>query len=144
MPLKVLHSLLEEKPHHDESKFIPCIGLSNWALDPAKMNRGVYMRRDSPNLEEIINTARGICGNVEVMVNMVVGLACSYAEVVKKLQPRQRKDYFGLRDFYVLLKMMKLRLPGLTATHIAGQIEYLVRRYCEIFLFTNQIVLLLK
>lgn len=34
MPLKVLHSLLEERE-------VAFIGISNWALDPAKMNRGV-------------------------------------------------------------------------------------------------------
>jgi len=34
MPLKVLHSLLEEKQ-------VAFVGISNWALDPAKMNRGV-------------------------------------------------------------------------------------------------------
>jgi len=34
LPLKVLHSLLEEQQ-------VAFIGISNWALDPAKMNRGV-------------------------------------------------------------------------------------------------------
>lgn len=34
MPLKVLHKLLEDPQ-------VSFVGISNWALDPAKMNRGV-------------------------------------------------------------------------------------------------------
>lgn len=34
------------------------IGISNWALDPAKMNRGIVVHREVPDLEELINSAR--------------------------------------------------------------------------------------
>ena len=34
------------------------IGISNWALDPAKMNRGILVQRDVPDEEELIETAR--------------------------------------------------------------------------------------
>ena len=34
------------------------IGISNWALDPAKMNRGILVQRDVPDEEELIGTAR--------------------------------------------------------------------------------------
>jgi hypothetical protein len=37
-PLKVLHSLLE--PENEEEK-VAFIGISNWALDASKMNRGI-------------------------------------------------------------------------------------------------------
>ena len=33
------------------------IGLSNWALDPAKMNRGVMVLRGVPDKSELIITA---------------------------------------------------------------------------------------
>ena len=33
------------------------IGISNWALDPAKMNRGVLVQRDVPDEEELVQTA---------------------------------------------------------------------------------------
>ena len=29
------------------------IGISNWALDPAKMNRGIMVTRGSPSLKEL-------------------------------------------------------------------------------------------
>ena len=34
------------------------IGISNWALDPAKMNRGILVQRDVPDIEELAQTAQ--------------------------------------------------------------------------------------
>lgn len=34
------------------------IGISNWALDPAKMNRGILVQREVPDLDELKNSAR--------------------------------------------------------------------------------------
>ena len=34
------------------------IGISNWALDPAKMNRGILVQREVPDEEELVQTAR--------------------------------------------------------------------------------------
>ena len=34
------------------------IGISNWALDPAKMNRGVMVIRSDPDVEELEISAR--------------------------------------------------------------------------------------
>ena len=34
------------------------IGISNWALDPAKMNRGVMVTRGDPDLDELELSAR--------------------------------------------------------------------------------------
>ena len=33
------------------------IGISNWALDPAKMNRGILVQRDVPDEVELVQTA---------------------------------------------------------------------------------------
>ena len=75
MPLKALHPLLEDgtdgfetlretnemNPQRGEStkeeKRVAFIGISNWALDPAKMNRGIMLRRNPMDLEELISTA---------------------------------------------------------------------------------------
>ena len=37
------------------------VGISNWALDPAKMNRGIMVSRGKPDREELEKTARNIC-----------------------------------------------------------------------------------
>ena len=34
------------------------IGISNWALDPAKMNRGVMVTRGDPDVDELVLSAR--------------------------------------------------------------------------------------
>ena len=65
MPLKTLHPLLEDgtvttkqsgavSDHHR----VGFIGLSNWALDPAKMNRGIMLSRGVPNEDELQDSAR--------------------------------------------------------------------------------------
>ena len=78
------------------------IGISNWALDPAKMNRGVMITRGDPDIEELVVSARGICHNEK---NDNVGqrlddyfklLAKAYITICEK----QKRQFFGLRDFY--------------------------------------------
>ena len=34
------------------------IGISNWALDPAKMNRGIMVVRTDPDTNELVQSAR--------------------------------------------------------------------------------------
>lgn len=34
------------------------IGISNWALDPAKMNRGILVQREVPDEQDLIESAR--------------------------------------------------------------------------------------
>lgn len=33
------------------------IGISNWALDPAKMNRGIMVTRTKPNIADLTESA---------------------------------------------------------------------------------------
>ena len=39
-------------------KKVAFIGISNWALDPAKMNRGILVQRGIPDESELEFTAR--------------------------------------------------------------------------------------
>ena len=34
------------------------IGISNWALDPAKMNRGIFVQRGTPKDDELEQIAK--------------------------------------------------------------------------------------
>ena len=80
------------------------IGISNWALDPAKMNRGVMVTRQDPDIDELVLTARGICRDIERGENKITSLlkpllrplAEAYMEICRK----QQTEFFGLRDFY--------------------------------------------
>ncbi|XP_074854696.1 E3 ubiquitin-protein ligase rnf213-alpha-like [Carettochelys insculpta] len=109
MPLKTLHPLLEDGCVDDEApepyKKVGFVGISNWALDPAKMNRGLLVFRTDLNKEELVKTAKGICADeqhVTKIKHLFPPLADFYCEVLKK----QSVEFFGLRDFYSLIKMI--------------------------------------
>ena len=54
-PLKVIHSELEYD-QNEEDKKLAFIGISNWTLDAAKMNRGISISIPEPDEEESINS----------------------------------------------------------------------------------------
>ncbi|KAK3585575.1 hypothetical protein CHS0354_036762 [Potamilus streckersoni] len=113
MPLKTLHPLLEDGCQGDEEpqkyKKVAFVGISNWALDPAKMNRGILVQREVPDLEELMNTAEGICGSRTLVYRYVKPfiepLARSYLDLFGEASVKLR-EFFGLRDFYSLMKMI--------------------------------------
>ncbi|KAG9267741.1 E3 ubiquitin-protein ligase rnf213-alpha [Astyanax mexicanus] len=109
MPLKTLHPLLEEGCIDDDPlphKKVGFIGISNWALDPAKMNRGIFVSRGDPDQNELIQTAEGICSldpmGLKHIKHLFRPLAVAYLKICKK----QDKGFFGLRDYYSLIKMI--------------------------------------
>ncbi|XP_042653147.1 E3 ubiquitin-protein ligase rnf213-alpha-like [Tyto alba] len=109
MPLKTLHPLLEDGCIDDEDpeayKKVGFVGISNWALDPAKMNRGLLVFRTEPSKEELVKTAKGICADqphLERIEHLFPILANFYCNVLQK----QQTEFFGLRDFYSLIKMI--------------------------------------
>ena len=58
MPLKTLHSMLKDSGTTSDPDCVGFIGLSNWALDPAKMNRGIMLSRGVPSKDELRISAR--------------------------------------------------------------------------------------
>jgi hypothetical protein len=65
MPLKTLHPLLEDGVTSSDDVIetdekptrVAFIGISNWALDPAKMNRGLMLMRAEPSKKELQDSA---------------------------------------------------------------------------------------
>lgn len=110
MPLKALHSLLEDGSVNDEvceENVRPAfIGISNWSLDPAKMNRGILKNCLDPEKEQLSITIKEICGQKEKLWNLIKVfencLTLGYLDVVKNCKDK----FFGLRDFYHLIKMV--------------------------------------
>nr|XP_046247516.1 E3 ubiquitin-protein ligase rnf213-alpha-like isoform X2 [Scatophagus argus] len=106
MPLKTLHPLLEEGCVDDEPQpreRVGFIGISNWALDPAKMNRGIFVSRGDPVLKELIKSAKGICSSDETVCGNIKHLFQPFAEAYEVIC-NEGKGFFGLRDFYSLIK----------------------------------------
>jgi len=103
---QTLHPLLEDGCESDTTPGlitkVGFIGISNWALDPAKMNRGILVQRGVPKIIELTHTAREICIKDQhvqrEMVHLVKPLAQGYNELCQSAN--ERKEFFGLRDFY--------------------------------------------
>ena len=92
------------------------IGISNWSLDPAKMNRGIMVARGDPDIDELVASARGICeskfdkGPIQKSIDKKIEfLAKAYHQLTSskdQTKEGETRDYFGLRDFYSLVKML--------------------------------------
>ncbi|XP_016050307.2 E3 ubiquitin-protein ligase RNF213 isoform X1 [Erinaceus europaeus] len=109
MPLKTLHPLLEDGCIEDDAaphKKVGFIGISNWALDPAKMNRGIFVSRGAPSKSELIQSAEGICSSEPLVQERVRGYFAPFARAYEDVCERQDKEFFGLRDYYSLIKML--------------------------------------
>ncbi|XP_048870948.1 E3 ubiquitin-protein ligase rnf213-beta [Brienomyrus brachyistius] len=111
MPLKTLHPLLEDgcidNDTPDPHMKVGFVGISNWALDPAKMNRGIFVSRWDPSENELVETAKGICSSDQSVLfkiqHLFPQLAKAFLEICKITDKSQ---FFGLRDFYSLVKMI--------------------------------------
>ena len=93
----------------DREERVAFIGISNWALDPAKMNRGVMVTRTDPNEEELVLSARGICSNRndDPIVGFLEKYFSPFAKAYKEICKLQKREFFGLRDFYrFVIKLM--------------------------------------
>ena len=129
LPLKILHPYLEDgtagmfsdEQEVIQDKRVAFIGISNWALDPAKMNRGIMVERCPPTNDELIESAKGIASMVEsdeaddLDPNTVKRISLELdgwfprlSEMYSNLCSKQelQREFFGLRDFYSLIKML--------------------------------------
>jgi E3 ubiquitin-protein ligase RNF213 len=112
-PLKVLHSLLEV-----ENRDIGFVGISNWRLDASKMNRALYLARPDPGEEDLKFTAicifNQICKGMSTHHNMIKNLASAYSDLKLHLKAKkpEYQDFYGLRDFYHLIKVVSRKIAN--------------------------------
>ncbi|KAI5103508.1 E3 ubiquitin-protein ligase rnf213-beta [Silurus meridionalis] len=110
MPLKTLHPLLEDgcidNDQPDPHMKVGFVGISNWALDPAKMNRGIFVSRWDPSENELVETAKGICSSSESVLHKIIHLLPKLAKGFLNICKNDRDQFFGLRDYYNLVKMI--------------------------------------
>ena len=100
----------------DMKDHVAFIGISNWSLDPAKMNRGIMLSRGDPDKGELITSANGICQSTSTkgaifksIEKRIQSLAKAYMILTSNNINQNdctRRDYYGLRDFYSLVKML--------------------------------------
>ena len=111
-PLKVIHAELEYD-HNENDKQVAFVGISNWNLDAAKMNRGISISIPEPDEEDNKETAFTIGNSYdEVMArnykNFFENLGKSYYNYKQYLKQKHsndgKEDFHGNRDFYHLVK----------------------------------------
>ncbi|CAE7548351.1 Rnf213, partial [Symbiodinium microadriaticum] len=107
MPLKILHQLLPEEK-------VAVIGISNWVLDPAKMNRAVLINRPDPTAADLELTGAAISNirlgaadkgtSTALNATILKCLAQAFHEVYTL---QAERPFFGMRDYYSLLKLIR-------------------------------------
>ncbi|ETN98436.1 hypothetical protein RFI_39063, partial [Reticulomyxa filosa] len=114
-PLKVLHQLLE----HPKISFV---GISNWRLDAAKMNRVVVHQIQPMNTVELMETAKEmlehhkkiyetnncVAFDNHILRKEIENIAQVYDKVIcdksGAFRPGGKKHFFGAHDFYSLIR----------------------------------------
>jgi hypothetical protein len=101
LPLKVLHRELENL------QGIACVGISNWALDAAKMSRCVTLYRPPPTVEDLSITAEGMVASANLK-GYLKPLSEAFFETYKmqKICP----DFWGMREFYSTVRVINMEL----------------------------------
>ncbi|XP_062507501.1 E3 ubiquitin-protein ligase rnf213-alpha-like isoform X2 [Corticium candelabrum] len=138
LPLKALHPLLDDgttgadsSEEDDKAARVAFVGLSNWALDPAKMNRGILVNREEPDDDDLIFSAKGICSSddqtLDLLMPYLEGMAKAYRRIYGE-QKEIRSEFFGLRDYYSLVKMLYGFCKQSQRQPTRMQIEHAIRR----------------
>ena len=125
-PLKVLHSLLE--PADDDPPDVAVVGISNWALDAAKMNRAIHLSRPEPDVSDLFETGQSIreahskTGTTRSRKPYQPEypdddqLKCLAEAYHKYQQTQSHENFHGLRDYYSLIK--SLSAPSLHSSSL--------------------------
>ena len=92
------------------------------------MNRGILLSRGVPNKKDLIKSAEGICARdrdaLRLMKATIELLANGYYEVYEQ----QKREYFGLRDFYSLVKMVNAIVRQKQTEPTCEDVTYAVQR----------------
>ena len=117
-PLKVIHAELEYDQNEGDKK-VAFVGISNWALDASKMNRGIFISIPEPDEEDMKDTAITIGKSYNEILadkfrNFFEELGKVYFEYKNHLKEKHnldgKEDFHGNRDFYHFVKNASINL----------------------------------
>ena len=109
----MLHALLE--PQHEEER-VSFLGISNWALDASKMNRGISLCRPPNSKADLLETAQSIAEQLGhnpdthllgTYFSTLVDIYFSYTRGLREYAESEQipvRNFHGLRDFYFTIK----------------------------------------
>jgi hypothetical protein len=132
-PLKVLHGLIEpdarlEFADGGAGADLPyaVVGISNWQLDAAKMNRAIVLSRPDPDADDLRRTAEAIMTSPSGRANrqsegLLEPIAAAYYAYHLQ-QQREGIAFHGLRDFYALVKALGRSAGGATDLEVAAAV----------------------
>ncbi|CAF5058752.1 unnamed protein product [Rotaria sp. Silwood1] len=134
-PLKVLHADLEV-----ETNNYGFVGISNWRLDASKMNRALYLSTPDLDVQDLQLIGKTIVESMEqqakkplIDFNSIIinGIAQAYYDLYDNLSdaPPDQKNYFGLRDYYSLIKSI---VRNLMETKEKVDIYEIIRRQLKV------------
>jgi hypothetical protein len=105
-PLKVLHSLLE--PGEGKLPDVAVVGISNWSLDAAKMNRAIYLSRPEPTKRDLYDIGDSLNNNKggDYSERQVQDMRCLADAYFKYHRQQRYANFHGLRDYYSLIKSL--------------------------------------
>eukprot|EP00392_Amoebophrya_sp_AT5.2_P009963 g9994.t1 len=115
LPLKVLHGILISPP-------IAIVGLSNWALDAAKMNRAILLNRTDPKADDVELTGSCIvaAGSTADLSTWLVAISQAYSKIYAEQEGR---NFVGMRDYYQMLKLIRRLFLQLKASVDAACVD---------------------
>ena len=122
-PLKVIHAELEYDLNEGDKK-VAFVGISNWALDASKMNRGIFLSIPDPGPNDTKETALTIgksyddnlAEKYQGFFEYFGEIYFKYKDFLRKYHNQDGKDEFhGNRDFYHLVKIAARMLVDLKA-----------------------------
>ena len=119
-PLKVIHSYLEYDDKIDINHKIAFIGISNWTLDAAKMNRAIflYVPELDSDLDNINDSMVSIVESINPLLyekygSIFLNLSRAYFEFKKSLKGSKYFDLISSRDFYHLIKYCAYKINSI-------------------------------
>ena len=101
--LKVLHRILVNPP-------VAVVGLSNWTLDRAKMNRALLIARPEPTAADLRLTSARIFGDGgpggSAVPRWLAGVTDAYHNLIQQ-ERKDGREFYGMRDLFGLMKMLR-------------------------------------
>jgi len=130
-PLKVIHSQLEIDPDRDKKPKASFVGISNWILDAAKMNRGLHISIPELDEEDIKITSKTIAESynkelVSKFSSFFENLGKTFFEYKLYLKNKHyldgKEDFHGNRDFFHFIKYTSKKISENISTIIENDL----------------------
>ncbi len=124
-PLTILYSYLEYDANQDLEKKIAFVGVSNWLLDASTQNRGIFISKPEPEIDDLIETTKVLLNTIKnsnISENLNISIAKSYhcyksqyKELMKNYHindNENKEDFHGIRDYYSFIKLISKQMKN--------------------------------